>query len=65
AKRAHPYVMIISADNIQHDGHIAEDNISRVPCLVNYALPSGYEVSWTNNPGRWGGWWHWWADAEL
>ncbi|OWQ76719.1 hypothetical protein CEE56_02255 [Stenotrophomonas maltophilia] len=65
AKRAHPYVMIISADNIQQDGHIAEDNISRVPCLVNYASPSGYEVSWTNNPGRWGGWWHWWADAEL
>nr|WP_180164452.1 hypothetical protein [Stenotrophomonas sp. SbOxS2]NYT97558.1 hypothetical protein [Stenotrophomonas sp. SbOxS2] len=65
SKRAHPYVMIISADNIQQDGHIAEDNISRVPCLVNYASPSGYEVSWTNNPGRWGGWWHWWADAEL
>lgn len=65
SKRAHPYVMIISADNIQQDGHIAEDNVSRVPCLVNYASPSGYEVSWTNNPGRWGGWWHWWADAEL
>ncbi|MCW2066013.1 UNVERIFIED_ORG: hypothetical protein M2420_001351 [Stenotrophomonas maltophilia] len=65
SKRAHPYVMIISADTTQQDGHIAEDNISRVPCLVNYASPSGYEVSWTNNPGRWGGWWHWWADAEL
>lgn len=65
AKRAQPYVMIISADNIQQDGHIAEDNISRVPCLVNHASPSGYEVSWTNNPGRWGGWWHWWADAEF
>ncbi|MBM9912444.1 MULTISPECIES: hypothetical protein [Stenotrophomonas] len=65
SKRAHPYVMIISADTTQQDGHIAEDNVSRVPCLVNYASPSGYEVSWTNNPGRWGGWWHWWADAEL
>ncbi|MGB9101401.1 hypothetical protein KX724_01320 [Stenotrophomonas indicatrix] len=65
AKRAHPYVMIISADTTQQDGHIAEDNISRVPCVVNYASPSGYEVSWSNNPGRWGGWWHWWADAEF
>ena len=65
SKRAHPYVMIISADSIQQNGHIAEDNISRVPCLVNYASTSGYEVSWTNNPGRWGGWWQWWADAEL
>ncbi len=65
AKRAHPYVMIISADTTQQNGHIAEDDVSRVPCLVNYASPSCYEVSWTNNPGRWGGWWHWWADAEL
>ncbi|MGF6419769.1 hypothetical protein ABH900_003283 [Stenotrophomonas sp. AN71] len=65
AKRAHPYVMIISADTTQQNGHIAEDDVSRVPCLVNYASPSCYEVSWTNNPGRWGGWWHWWADAEF
>ncbi|MEC4341212.1 hypothetical protein VPH13_21005 [Stenotrophomonas pavanii] len=65
AKRAHPYVMIISADTTQQNGHIAEDDVSRVPCLVNYASPSCYEVSWTNNPGRWGGWWHWWAEAEL
>ncbi|HEL2980103.1 TPA: hypothetical protein UMB92_002978 [Stenotrophomonas maltophilia] len=64
-KRAHPYVMIISADNVQQNGHIAEDNISRVVCTVNYAAPGNYEVSWSNNPGRWGGWWHWWAEAEL
>ncbi|WP_303637561.1 hypothetical protein [Stenotrophomonas tuberculopleuritidis] len=65
SKRAHPYVMIISADTVQQNGHIAEDNISRVPCVVNYASNSGYEVSWSNNAGRWGGWWHWWADAEF
>ncbi|MEN5003569.1 hypothetical protein [Stenotrophomonas indicatrix] len=65
SKRAHPNVKIISADTVQQDGHIAEDNISRVPCVVNYASNSGYEVSWSNNAGRWGGWWHWWADAEF
>ncbi|KKF88322.1 deduced tail fiber protein [Stenotrophomonas maltophilia] len=46
-------------------GNVAQDDGSLRPVTVQNIGSSGFEMTWSNSPGRYGGWFHWVADAEI
>ncbi|QBP06369.1 putative glycoprotein [Stenotrophomonas phage YB07] len=46
-------------------GNVAQDNGVATSGLVENIGQSGYQVAWSNDGSRFGGWWNWVADAEL
>lgn len=63
-KRAVPALTIYNPSN-GAGGGVANDNGSTVLTQLPYSSDSAFELNWTNAAGRWGGWFHYVADAEL
>ncbi len=63
-KRAVPALTIYNPSN-GAGGGVANDNGSTVLTQLPYSSESAFELNWTNAAGRWGGWFHYVADAEL
>lgn len=64
AKRAVPALAIYNPSN-GAGGGVGNDNGTTVLTQIPYSSDSAFELSWTNAAGRWGGWFHYVADAEL
>ncbi|MBA0448775.1 hypothetical protein [Stenotrophomonas maltophilia] len=64
-KRATPAIVIRPNNNVVEPGYVNQDDSSRTPASVPTIATNVFEVSWGNAPGRWGGWFHWTADAEI
>lgn len=67
SKRAPPTVTIYPAPGPGPSGagNVAQNDGSMRPAQVQYIGVSGFEMSWSNSAGLFGGWFHWVADAEI
>jgi hypothetical protein len=63
-KYAAPTVTIY-ATSTGNSGNVSQDNGADVVATVNNTNEKGYDISWTNGVGRFGGWWHYTAESEL
>lgn len=66
-KRAWPTVTVYPAPGPGPSGagNIAQDDGSMRPVQVQNIGTYGFEMQWSNTSGRYGGWFHWVADAEI
>ncbi|MBA0361023.1 hypothetical protein [Stenotrophomonas maltophilia] len=63
-KRAVPVLNIYNPSN-GAGGGVGNDAGTTVVTQLPYSSDSAFELNWTNAAGRWGGWFHYVADAEL
>lgn len=68
-KRATPSVTVYPNNNVNGAptpaGFVNQDDNSRTAVSVVNQNSNGFEIIYSNGPGRWGGWYHFVADAEL
>jgi hypothetical protein len=64
-KRNTPSIAVWSSTNTPTVGMIGQDDGSTTPAAVANIGMNGYQVSWSNTAGRWGGFFQWAADSEL
>lgn len=64
-KRVTPVIVVRPNNNVVEPGYVNQDDSSRTPASVPTIATNVFEVAWGNSPGRWGGWFHWTADAEI
>lgn len=64
-KRTAPAVTVLSSTPTPTAGFVGQDDGSTVPVSVQNVGTNGAQVSWTNTPGRWGGFFQMTSDAEF
>ena len=65
-KRNAPGIVVYPATSLTiTPGNVAQDDGSLRPVTVNNIGSGGFELAWFNTSGRFGGWFHWTADAEM
>lgn len=63
-KRTAPAVTIYNPGS-GAPGGVADSNGSTVSTNLGGANQNSFELNWSNASGRWGGWFHYFADAEI
>ncbi|HEL7888193.1 TPA: hypothetical protein UMI76_000346 [Stenotrophomonas maltophilia] len=65
-KRSVPSIVVYPANSTGGSpGNVAQNDGSLVPATVENVGSSGMQVAWGNSSGKFGGWFHWTADAEI
>lgn len=64
-KRSQPAIVIYSVSSTPVAGRVGQDDGSSVVGTVNIVGANAFQVNWKNSTGRWGGFFHFVADAEL
>lgn len=65
-KRNIPSIVVYPATTLTiTPGNVAQDDGSLRPVTVNNIGSGGFEMTWSNTAGRFGGWYHWTADSEI
>ncbi|HEL5042991.1 hypothetical protein [Stenotrophomonas maltophilia] len=64
-KRGAPAVTVWSATPTPAAGFVGQDDGSTVPVSVQNVGSNGAQISWSNTPGRWGGFFQMTSDAEF
>lgn len=64
-KRSIPTVSIYAANPAGTPAFVAQDDGSTVGASLSNVGTTGFQIGWANSAGRWGGFFHYSADAEL